>query len=235
MARSSSALEVGRQAGRTWTRRWAYRWVAALLVLALGACGGSGVDRVDAPAQQSTPPAAETYDAQAPDVPFVDQLHPAGADASYDGTEFCGPALLAGIAKARGSTFGLADAGLVSFLAVIASTDPATGTTGNGMIFALTSLGLQTDASKGADLDWVDAELTAGHDVIANGNYYAVPGREQPGLAAGHYIAVTAAGDGWSRYKVTDPADARVTSLTDEELSTFIASHPEGGFTLSAW
>jgi hypothetical protein len=235
MARSSSTLEVERQAAGTWTRRCAYRRAIALLVLVLGACGGTSPSHRDAPAQQSTPPAVEKYDAKAPDVPFVDQLHPAGADASYNGTEYCGPALLAGIAKARGTTFGLSDADLVQFLAVIASTDPATGTTGNGMIFALTSLGLQTGASKGADLSWVDAELAAGHDVIANGNYYAVPGREQPGLAAGHYIAVTAAGDGWTRYKVTDPADGHVTSLTDEQLWTFITSHPEGGFTISAW
>jgi hypothetical protein len=235
MARGSSALEVERQAGRSRTRRWTYRRAFALLLLALGACGGAGPGHVDAPAQQAAPPAVQTYDAQAPDVPFIDQLHPAGADASYDGTEYCGPALLAGIAKARGATFGLVDADLVQFLAVIASTDPATGTTGNGMIFALTSLGLQTDASKGADLSWVDAELAAGHDVLANGNYYAVPGREQPGLKSGHYIAVTAAADGWTRYRVTDPADGKVTSLTDEQLWTFVTSHPEGGFTLSAW
>jgi hypothetical protein len=165
----------------------------------------------------------------------VDQNHPAGADASYDGSENCGPTLLAGIAKARNETFGLDDAQLITFLASIAGTDPATGTTGKGMIFVLQSLGMQIDAIPGADLDWVDGELAAGHDVIANGDFYAVPGREQPGLHAGHYIAVTAASGGWSKYKVTDPWDGKVTSLTDEQLKTFITSNPDGGFTLASW
>ena len=204
--------------------RLTFRRAAALVVLVLAAaCGGS-------PAQ----PAAQ-FDAKAPDVPYIDQYSPAGKDASYDGTENCGPALLAGIAKARGETGGLTDASLINLLAATAGTRPADGTTGHGMIAALEWLGMQTGANPGGDLGWIDDELAAGHDVVANGDFYAVPGREAPGLHAGHYIAVTAARDGWSSYKVTDPADGRVTSLTDSQLQTFIESNPHGGFTISAW
>ena len=41
-------------------------------------------------------------------------------------------------------------------------------------------------------------------------DFYAVPGRENPGLHAGHYVAITGAGDGWSVYEVPDPADRSV-------------------------
>ena len=184
------------------------------------ACGGSLVDH---------------YDARAPDVPFIDQFNPAGKGPAYDGSEYCGPAILAGIAKSRGLSSGLSDADLVSALAFMAGTDPATGTTGNGMIAVLETMGMHTDANKGADLDWIDDELAAGHDVIANGDFYSVPGRENPGLHAGHYVAITAAKNGWSSYKVMDPADPKVTSMTDAQVETFIRNHPQGGFTISAW
>ena len=192
--------------------------IAALLLAA--ACGGSPFER---------------YDAKAPDVPFIDQFNPAGKGPFYDGSEYCGPALLAGIAKTRGLSSGMSDADLVSVLAYMASTDPATGTTGRGMIAALEAMGMHTDANQGGDLEWIDDELASGHDVIANGDFYSVPGRENPGLHAGHYIAITAARNGWSSYKVTDPADPKVTSMTDTQVEKFIRSHPQGGFTISAW
>jgi len=188
--------------------------LATLLLAA--ACGGQG------------------FDAKAPDVPFIDQYSPAGSGDWYDGSEYCGPAILAGIARARGQTAGVSDATLVASLAIVAGTN-GEGTTGFGMIAGLQALGMHTDANPGIDLDWVDDELTAGHDVIANGDFYAVPGRENPSLHSGHYIAITAVGNGWSLYKVTDPADARVTSMTDVQLQKFVASQPQGGFTISAW
>jgi hypothetical protein len=195
------------------------RRAAPLVMLALAtACGSHAIE----------------FDAQAPDVPFIDQYNPAGRDAYYDGSEYCGPAVLAGIAKARGQTGGLEDAALVMLFAEVAATNDQ-GTTGYGMIDALDWLGMQTGANAGGDLDWIDGELAAGHDVIANGDFYAVPGREQPGLHSGHYIAITGVGDGWSVYRVTDPADGSVGSLTDQELENFIVSNPAGGFTISAW
>ena len=197
-----------------------HRVVPMLALLLTTFCGGSS---------------SEQFDARAPDVPFIDQYNPAGKDAHYDGTEYCGPAVLAGIAKARGLSAGLSDADLINRLARVAGTDPRSGTTGNGMIAALHYLGMGSAATPGANPEWIDDELAAGHDVIANGDFYSVPGRENPGLHAGHYIAITAAMGGWSSYKVTDPADARVTSMTDSQIEKFIRSHPQGGFTISAW
>jgi hypothetical protein len=176
----------------------------------------------------------EQFDAKAPDVPFIDQYDPAGRDAYYDGSENCGPAVLAGIAKGRGLTHGLQDAEVIVLLAEVAGTDE-NGTSGNGMIAALEWMGLQTDAHPGGDLDWIDDELAAGHDVIANGDFYALPGNERPGLHSGHYIAVTGVRDGWSVYEVTDPAGRTDTALADWQLQTFIELHPQGGFTISAW
>ena len=227
MARRMAALEVGQKARAAW---------AAALVL-MGACGGAPGEQSDAPAQPLDPP-TEQFDALAPAVPFVDQDHPAGADASYDGSQNCGPALLAGIAKSRNDTFGRADAQLVELLATIAGTSPEDGTTGFGMIFVLRVLGMRTAATPGANMDFIHAELAAGHVVIACGDYYAVPShaQEHPGGHSSHYIAVTGASGGWSRYRVTDPADAKDTSLTDAELETYIRSGPDGGgFTISAW
>ena len=256
MARRVLAVEVFPQAEREPKKRATFGRALSFLVLLLAAaCGGSPTEESNAPAQQTNAPAAQPsapaqqpdpsaaqpsapadkFDAVAPAVPFIDQNHPAGADFSYDGSEFCGPAIVAGIAKARNTTFGLQDAQLVAFLASIAGTDPAQGTTGNGMIFVLKSLGMQTDANPGGDLDWIDNELSKGHDVIAEGDWYAVPGREKPGFHSGHYIAVTAVSGGWLKYSVTDPWDGNVTSLTDAQLETFITSNPKGGFTISAW
>jgi hypothetical protein len=201
-------------------RRTLRRTLPIAAVLLAAACGGSLFDR---------------YDAKAPDVPFIDQFNPAGKGPYYDGSEYCGPALLAGIAKSRGLSSGLSDADLIGALAYMAGTDPATGTTGHGMIAALEAMRMHTDANQGGDLDWIDDELASGHDVIANGDFYSVPGRENPALHAGHYIAITAARDGWSSYKVTDPADPKVTSMTDTQVEKFIRNHPQGGFTISAW
>lgn len=191
---------------------------AVLLLLAFAAACGSDAH----------------YDAKAPKVPFVDQIHPDGADGTYDGSMNCGPAVLAGIAKGHGESNGLRDADLVNLLVEVAGTTEE-GTTGYGMLDGLDWLGLQTAASAGGDLDWIDDELAAGHDVIAAGDYYAIPGREMPGLHSGHYIAVMAARDGWTTYDVMDPAGKSVTSLEDWELADFITSHPQGGFTISAW
>jgi len=195
-----------------------HRAVPMLALLLTTFCGGS-----------------EQFDAKAPDVPFIDQYKPAGRDAHYDGTEYCGPAILAGIAKARGLSDGLSDADLINRLARVAGTDPRNGTTGNGMVAALHYLGMRTDAIGGANLNWIDDQLASGHYVIAEGDFYSVPGRENPGRRSGHYIAITAAMGGWSSYKVTDPADGKVTSMTDSQFEKFIRSAPGGGFTISAW
>jgi hypothetical protein len=190
-----------------------------LLVLAVAAACGSP---------------AEQFDAKAPDVPFVDQLNPAGKDRYYDGTEYCGPAVLAGIAKGHGLTEGLTDAALIMVFVEVAGTNDH-GTTGNGMIAALEWMGMETTATQGANLEWIDDELAAGHDVIAIGDYYSLPNHADPGLVSGHYIAVTGVHDDWSVYEVMDPAGSSLHSLDDWQLEAFIESAPDGGFTISAW
>jgi hypothetical protein len=187
------------------------------LALALAACG--------APVE---------YDARALDVPFVDQYDPEGKRPGYDGSPNCGPAVLAGIAKARDQAGGQSDAALIHEMAEVAGTDEE-GTSGNGMVAGLEWLAMEWDATPGADLAWIDGELLAGHVVIACGDFYAIPGREEPGLHSGHYIAVTAVRDDWSVYEVMDPAGREITELTDVELPTFIASHPGQGFAISGW
>src|SRR5262249_6422830 len=162
-------------------------------------------------------------------VPFIDQYNPAGKDASYDGTEFCGPALLAGIAKARGEAGGRSDAELINELAASAGTVVAEGTSALGMLNALQGwIGMQTSYNLNSDRAGLTTGLPAGPDVIALGDFYAVPGRINPNLHAGHFIAVTAAGNQWKLYKVTDSADRNVTLMTDSQLQNFIKSNPDG-------
>src|SRR5262249_11531612 len=150
-------------------------------------------------------------------VPFVDQYRPQGRDPSYNGSENCGPAVLTGIAKGRGLTDGLTDAAMLMLLAEVAGTTDI-GTTGNGMVAGLDFLGLGHDAIPGCDLDWIDDELAAGHDIIAAGDFYSVPERWDPTKVSGHYIAVTGVRDDWSEYTVMDPAGSNVHTMTDVEL-----------------
>jgi hypothetical protein len=200
-------------------RRFALRaaWVAAL---ALAACGGKDEPK---------------FDARAPDVPFMDQLNPAGKTAGYDGSEFCGPAVLAGIARGHGIGAGMTDAALITEMAALAGTDPGTGTTGNGIIQGLTALGLHNEAIPGADLDWIDDQLASNADVIAQGDYYDIPAHADPNRTNGHFIAISAVANNWTVYKVMDPASSAVTYLTDQQLVKFITDAPGGGFTIATW
>ena len=180
----------------------------------------------------SLPDITGAVNAQAKPLPFVDQYNPVGKDGSYlNGDMNCGPALLASIAKSRGQTGGLTDAQLITQLGKTAGTT-AEGTSGNGMIAGLADLGMQTTARAGSDLNWINSQLAQGHDVLANGDFYSVPGRIDPNQVAGHYIAVTGVNNGI--YSVTDPAGGSI-SMTAAQLDAFIKSHPQGGFTIAAW
>lgn len=173
---------------------------------------------------------------KAPDLPYISQYTPDGAnkDGYTNADANCGPAILAMIAKSRGQTVGDAttDAKLINNLGTIAGTN-ATGTSGNGMIDGLESLGMQTAAQPGADLAWINNQLAQGRTVIANGDFYSMPDRYDPVKQAGHYISVIGVDNG--NYQVVDPASQNVTNLSAQQLQSFIASHPEGGFSISAW
>jgi hypothetical protein len=95
-------------------------------------------------------------------------------------------------------------------------------------------MGLDTNAAKGADLAWMQQQLQAGHHVTALGDYYEVPGHTEVGKTAGHYLDVTgmtAKGD----FLVNDPANTKLDSMTQAEMTNFINQAQDGGFVLSAW
>jgi len=167
-------------------------------------------------------------------LPFVSQYDPLGKDANYkNGPENCGPAVLASIAKANGlQPAGMTDAALITKEMGVAGTT-GQGTTGNGMIAALQDMGMKTAATPGADMNWINGQLAQGHEVVANGDFYSVPGRVDDKQVAGHYIAVTNVANGL--YSVTDPADSSVHTMTADQLAAFINNHPQGGFAISAW
>jgi hypothetical protein len=194
-------------------------------------------------AKNTAPPAppvdlgnANSLSANAKPLPWVSQNDPTGKDANYlNGAENCGPAVLAMIAKANGKEpLGTTDAQFISNEMKVAGTN-AQGTTGNGMIAALQNMGMQTAANPGGDLNWINSQLQQGHDVIANGDFYSVPGHTDPTLVAGHYIAVTGVNQGV--YTVSDPAaqNAGTLTMTADQLQAFIAAHPQGGFTIATW
>jgi hypothetical protein len=166
-------------------------------------------------------------------VPFVDQYNPIGKDAAYtNGIANCGPAVMAMIAKAAGQDGGLTDAQLINRLGEIGGTT-AKGTSGNGMIAIAESLGKNTAAREGADLNWINQELASGHRVIANGDFYSVPGRVDPALASGHYLMITGYENG--KYNVVDPADGNVRQMDANQMQAYILNQPEGGFAISVW
>jgi hypothetical protein len=167
-------------------------------------------------------------------VPHISQFNPAGADAAYNGTMNCGPAGAAMIARSVGYGKELTDAQLVNKLAAVGGTDPNVGTSGNGMIAMFEEMGMTTAAREGADLGWIQGELQAGKFVTALGDFYEVPGRVDPGLSSGHYLTVIGMDRQTGDFQVMDSADAQVRSLTPAQLSNFINSLPEGGFTISA-
>jgi hypothetical protein len=170
--------------------------------------------------------------ANAGTVPHVDQYNPIGKDGVpyTNGDANCGPAVMAMIAKATGQDGGLTDAALINKLGEIGGTT-AKGTTGNGMIAIAESLGLNTAAREGADLNWINQQLVAGNRVAVNGDFYTVPGRYDPNLASGHYLLVTGYQDG--KYNVVDPASSAVTQMTANEMQAYIVNQPEGGFSIS--
>ncbi|HYV47766.1 MAG TPA: C39 family peptidase [Myxococcaceae bacterium] len=189
------------------------------------------------PAGQSGAPEVPGRKGPAGSDPKISQFAPNGAPAGYDGTEACGPTVGAMVARNMGFTpegnKKPTDAELVADLAKAAGTT-AQGTTGNGMIAMYEHMGLDTKATKGADLDWMTAELQAGHHVTALGNYYEVPGRIDDTKTSGHYLDITGV-DKAGNFMVNDPANTDLNSMTRDEMQKFITTAPQGGFAISAW
>lgn len=195
--------------------------------------------KATAPAAPAGPPEVTGRKGPAGNDPKISQFAPTGAPAGYDGTEACGPTVGAMVARNIGYTPDgnkkPTDADLIADLGKAAGTTP-TGTTGNGMIAMFEHMGMDTNATKGANLDWMTSELQAGHHVVALGNYYAVPGRtdQGQGMTSGHYLDITGVNKDGS-FEVNDPADTSLTSMTRDQMQNFIATAPQGGFAVSAW
>jgi len=195
------------------------------------------------PALPATPAApvdpAKPAISEATNLKWIGQLAPAGADSTYtNGEANCGPACAASIARAVGYGEGKTDAALVQELAAVGGTT-AEGTSGNGLIAMYDQMGLETAAAAGADMTWINSQLTAGHYVTALGDYYQVPGRTDPAQSAGHYLNVSGYHeasknqDAW--YKVTDPMDEALNKLSAAQLQAFITAAPVGGFVIATW
>lgn len=233
MALPSANTQGQQQSGGGGFLSNAFNWLGGLFGFGNSPTHSTAVDHKNT----TTVPAPDITGApqtgKAKDLPFISQYDPAGKDANYlNGAENCGPAVLAMVAKSRGQTDGLTDAQLVTKMMNVAKTT-GDGTSGNGMIDGLESLGMQTTASAGADLNFINTQLAQGHEVISNGDFYSVPGHTDPGQVAGHYLAVTGVNGGV--YSVVDPADPNVHTMTAQQLQDFISSHPDGGFSIGAW
>jgi peptidase C39-like protein len=166
--------------------------------------------------------------------PWISQIAPDGADESYkNGDQNCAPAVAAMVARNIGFGKDMTDAKLITELGTVGGTT-AQGTSGNGLIAMFEHMGMQTNATPGPDLGWMQQELQAGHHVAVLGDYYEVPNHQQDGATSGHYLDVT----GMTKegnFLVNDPADPSTSELTAAQMQKFIASAPNGGFAISAW
>ncbi|HZN94745.1 MAG TPA: C39 family peptidase [Myxococcales bacterium] len=180
------------------------------------------------------PPEIVGRKAVAGKTPWVSQLEPAGKDTSYlNGEQNCAPAVAAMVARNAGYGKDLTDSQLIMHLGEVGGTTNQ-GTSGNGLIAMYNQMGMDTNATAGANLDWMRAELQAGRHVNVLGDFYEVPGRIDGAQSAGHYLNVTGMTLGGD-FLVQDPWDPNVTQLTAAQLQNFITSGPQGGFAVSAW
>jgi len=164
-------------------------------------------------------------------APYINQLDPAERDPQYQGQEYCGPTVMAMIARSRGIGEGLSDSQLIEQFARIGGTN-AVGTTGNGMVAIGESLGLKANAVPGADLNFINGQLAQGLPVAALGNYYALPPHVEAGKNSGHYVLVQGT-DALGNYRVSDPMTDKVTVVTPETLRGFMMANPDGQFAIS--
>jgi len=170
--------------------------------------------------------------AQGDGVPWIGQMNPAGADKNYtNAAENCGPAVMAMVAREHGLGKGMTDADLISSLGKVGQTG-ANGTTGNGMIAMADQMNLKATAEPGANSAWVMSQLQQGKDVVANGDYWALPQHADANQTSPHYILLTGV-DRNGNITVEDPMDPNVRSLTPAQLDAYNAAHPQGGFNVA--
>jgi hypothetical protein len=164
-------------------------------------------------------------------VPWISQLNPAGSEFGYsNATANCGPASVAMIARANGWGTGLSDAQLINQLGAIGGTT-ADGTSINGIAAMAQAMGQKAEINGlpevGAQgmLNWIDSSLAAGKSIVANGDFYSEPGRDSGQGPSGHYIDVVGK-DESGNYKIRDPWSKEITTMTPQQLVTFLQNNP---------
>jgi hypothetical protein len=184
------------------------------------------------PSKAPTSPTQQGAGAQGDGVPWIGQMKPTGADASYkNADQNCGPAVMAMIARERGMGKGMDDADLITELGKVGQTD-GTGTTGNGLIAMADKMGLKSEAQPGANSQWVMSQLAQGKDVVSNGDYHALPQHPNANETSPHYILLTGI-DAQGNIMVEDPMDPNVRSITPDQLDAYNRAQPEGGFNIA--
>lgn len=205
----------------------------------LGLPGGSK-DPGPAPAPSPAPEPAQEPAPEPPrapgklgTAPFISQYSPAGKEHGYtNGGSNCGPTSMAMVARAIGYREDLCDAKLINHLGGIGKTT-ANGTNVNGIAVMARTMGLSAETrGPGANVPWIVEALRAGKMVVANGDYFAMKPHENPDKSSGHYVLLTGI-DSNGRILVRDPADQRVSSVSEGELKHFISSNANGGYQIA--
>ncbi len=165
--------------------------------------------------------------------PFISQYRPDGAERGYyNGPANCGPTSMAMVARAMGYGQGMTDAQLINHLGQKGGTS-GNGTNVNGIVQMAQAMGKQGQIrGPGANVDWIREQLQQGKQVVANGDYYAMPPHRNDAKTSGHYVLVYGM-DAQGRFLVHDPADQNVKSVSAQELGYFINQNPNGGWQIS--
>jgi hypothetical protein len=187
------------------------------------------------PQPQPTPgpvtgPGVPTSNSHHGNVPHISQVHPNGEDSHYqNGRANCGPTSMAQVARAYGYGHGLTDAQLIMKFARAGGTLQMHGTSINGLHKMAAVMGKPAHSYRGpnagAAVDWIENQLKKGKLVVANGDFWALPGggrHDQPGTA-GHYVTVSGM-DSQGRFIVDDPGIRGGSNLhvTRAQLENFI-------------
>ncbi|WP_257453300.1 C39 family peptidase [Archangium lipolyticum] len=163
------------------------------------------------------------------DVPYINQLSPTGADGSYtNGAMNCGPASMAMLAREMGYGAGMTDAQLINHLGQIGGTNSSEGTNVNGIVAMANAMGKNAQINQGTNVSWMADQLRQGKQVVALGDFHAMPPHQDEGRTSGHFVTVTGM-DANGNFLVRDPADPNVRAVSPEQMAHFLGSHPAGG------